>query len=112
MNNTTSILEMQGDKFVSSEQRATRLEAQCQEAIKNKSTGAYAPLPLQRTTIPPKPFPFDALGPIAGAAARRMHEIIQAPDAICGQSILSTLSLACQGYVNVKRDGAEYPTSL
>jgi hypothetical protein len=74
--------------------------------------GAYAPLPLQRDATPAKPYPFDALGPIAGAAARRIHEVVQAPDATCGQSILAVLSLACQGFVEVHIDGRVHPTSL
>jgi hypothetical protein len=46
--------------------------------------------------IPAKPYPFEALGCIAGGAARRIYEVVQAPDATCGQSVLAALSLYCQ----------------
>lgn len=32
---------------------------------------------------------------MAGTAARRIHEVVQAPAATCGQSILAALSLKC-----------------
>ncbi len=112
MNNTAIAIEKQEKEFISSEMRAAELEKLCTEKIQEKAPITYAPLPLQRDTVPAKPYPFDALGLIAGAAARRIHEVVQAPDATCGQSILAVLSLACQGFIDVKIDGRVHPTSL
>lgn len=111
MNNSTIPTDDQEEEFIDSLKRAEDLEKQCKFS-KDKTGGAYAPLPLQREAPPAKPYPFDALGPIAGAAARRIHEVLQAPDATCGQSVLSALSLACQGFIDVHIDGRIHPTSL
>lgn len=108
MNNATLAAEEQEKEFLSSKISADELEEEC---AKTKSQ-VYAPLPLQRLTTPPKPYPFEALGKVAGAAARRMHEVVQAPDATCGQSVLAALSLVCQGFIDVYIDGRVYPTSL
>lgn len=111
MSDATAATNRKKSEFVSSEMLAAELEKLCKEQ-ENEKTPKYAPLPLQRPTSPAKPYPFDALGPIAGAAARRIHEVVQAPDATCGQSILAALSLACQGFIDVQIDGRLYPTSL
>ncbi|MBS4163763.1 Uncharacterized protein PRO82_001069 [Candidatus Protochlamydia amoebophila] len=112
MDNTSKNFGKQENEYIDSEIRAAELERQCKEQTNQKTSIAYAPLPLQRSSFPAKPYPFDALGPIAGAAARRIHEVVQAPDATCGQSILRVLSLCWQGFVDVKIDGRRYPTSL
>lgn len=46
------------------------------------------------------------------AVAQRLHEIIRAPDAICGQSVLAAASLVVQPYANISIDGREHPLSL
>jgi hypothetical protein len=112
MDNTLIDLGKQEKEYIDSEIRAAELERLCKEQSNQKPGGAYAPLPIQRPTFPAKSYPFDALGSIAGAAARRIHEVVQAPDATCGQSILGVLSLCCQGFVDIKIDGRRYPTSL
>lgn len=112
MNNTSVDLDKQKKEYIASEIRATELERQCREKIKQRSSDTYAPLPLQRSTTPPKPYPFDSLGLVAGVAARRIQEVVQAPDATCGQSVLAALSLCCQGFIDVEVDGRIYPTSL
>lgn len=112
MDNTLIDLGKQEKEYIDSEIRAAELERLCKEQSNQKPGGAYAPLPLQRPTFPAKSYPFDALGSIAGAAARRIHEVVQAPDATCGQSVLGVLSLCCQGFVDIKIDGRRYPTSL
>lgn len=99
---------MQEKAFDEAKIIAEKLEKVCRE----KENNIYAPLPLQRAIIPGKPYPFDALGTVAGAAARRIHEVVQSPDATCGQSILAALSLACQGFVDAEIDGRVYPISL
>jgi hypothetical protein len=59
------------------------------------------PRPLMRELPPADPFPVDALGNILGPAARAIHDRVQAPIAICGQSVLGAATLAVQGHVNV-----------
>lgn len=112
MNDSTQNTDIQEEEFKGSKIRAAELEKQCKEKAKEGSSSLYAPLPLQRETAPVKPYPFDALGPILGVAARRIHEVVQAPDATCGQSVLAALSLACQAFIDVQIDGRIYPTSL
>jgi hypothetical protein len=70
------------------------------------------PIPLFRKMGSPKPYPFELLGEVLGRAAKRIHEIVQAPDAICGQSILGAAALVVQPFANVKIDGRVYPLSL
>lgn len=91
---------------------AAELEKECKTKEKTNLVTSYAPLPLQRMAILPKKFPFEALGEVVGAAAKRVFEVVQAPDATCGQSFLAALSLACQGFVDVQVDGRISPTSL
>ena len=97
-------------EFSNSVQLATELDIQCM-GLKSRSI-SYTPLPLQRDSSSPKPYPFKALGSILGPAAQRIHEVVQAPDATCGQSVLAALSLACQAFIDVQIDGRIYPTSL
>src|SRR5271154_2263172 len=47
------------------------------------------PRPLMREMPPADPFPIDALRGVLGAAARAIHDRVQAPSAICGQSVLA-----------------------
>lgn len=70
------------------------------------------PLPLHRPLDAPKPFPFEALGNILMPAALALQRVIQAPDAICAQSVLGATSLACQPFANVFIDGREIPLSI
>lgn len=70
------------------------------------------PEPLRRPVPPASPYPFDTLGPLLGKAARRIHEVVQAPDAVCGQSVLAAASLAVQGLANVAINGRTHPLSL
>jgi hypothetical protein len=64
-------------------------------------TGTEAPRPLMRELPPADPFPVDALGTTLGNAARAIHDRIQAPVAICGQSVLAAAALAVQGHADV-----------
>lgn len=57
-------------------------------------------------------YPLEALGPILGAAARRIHEVVQAPAALCGQSLLAAASLAAQPHADVEMDGQRELLSL
>src|SRR5262245_55680951 len=60
-----------------------------------------APRPLMRELPPADPFPVDALGEVLAPAARAVNDRVQAPLAICGQSVLAAANLATQAHVNV-----------
>jgi hypothetical protein len=60
------------------------------------------PRPLIRTLPPANPFPVDALGDVLGNAARAINDRVQAPMAICGQSVLATATLAVQGHADTQ----------
>ena len=68
-------------------------------------------LPLRREMPPSEPYPIDALGDVLGAAARALMEVIQAPDALCAQSLLGGASLAVQAHADVVIDGRTSPLS-
>jgi hypothetical protein len=70
------------------------------------------PEPLRRPVPPAAPYPIDALGPVLGPAARRICEVVRAPDALCGQSILAAASLAVQSQADVWIDGRRELLSL
>ena len=70
------------------------------------------PLPFQRESYPPKPFPFEVLGDILSGAAKCLHEIVKAPDSICGQSVLAAAAFLTQPYADVYIDGRKHPLSL
>jgi hypothetical protein len=73
---------------------------------------AHTPMILHRPLDAAKPFPFEALGSILMPAAKSLQRVIQAPDAICAQSVLGAAALACQPFANVFIDGREIPLSL
>jgi hypothetical protein len=61
---------------------------------------------------PAEPFPVDALGDVLGSAAKGVQECVQAPQAICGQSVLAVATLAVQGHADVELPtGARAPIS-
>jgi hypothetical protein len=60
------------------------------------------PRPLLREMPPADPYPTDALGNVLAGAARAIHDRVQAPLAICGQSVLAAATLAVQGHANVQ----------
>lgn len=60
------------------------------------------PHPLTREIAEPEPFPIEALGPILSRGARSICEQVQAPEAICGQSVLAAAALIAQGYRDVQ----------
>lgn len=71
-----------------------------------------APEPLRRPLPPSAPYPLDALGEMLGQAVARVHAVVQAPAALCGQSFLAATSLAVQGHADVMIDGRREPLSL
>jgi hypothetical protein len=70
-------------------------------ARRAKGGGDEPPRPLTREMPPADPFPVDALGSILGAAAIAIQDRVQAPLAICGQSVLKAAALALQGHADV-----------
>lgn len=71
-----------------------------------------APEPLRRPLPQPEPYPMAELGPILAPACESLRRVIQAPDAVCGASLLAAASLAVQALADVRHDGREYPLSL
>ena len=69
------------------------------------------PEPLRRISLSSNQFPIDALGPILKPAVLKIHEMIQAPLAMCGQSVLAGASLALQGLIDIEIDGRRRPVS-
>lgn len=61
----------------------------------------------------PAPFPFDALGPVLGPAARAIADSVQAPDSLAGGGVLAAAAVAAQAHANVTLPhGQEVPVSL
>lgn len=69
------------------------------EAVKDAED--ETPRPLFRELPPPAEFPLEALGSVLGPAASAIHRRIQAPIALCAQSVLATATLAAQGRADV-----------
>jgi len=77
----------------------------------NTSTALMAPMPLTRPLPDASEFPTDDLGAIGSRLARLMHQIIQAPPALLGQSILGAMNYVAQPHANVCIDGRVSPLS-
>jgi len=60
------------------------------------------PRPLTRGLPPADPFPVEALGDVLAAAAHAINNRVQAPPAICGQSVLAAAALATQGHAVIE----------
>lgn len=60
-----------------------------------------APRPLYRDLPPADAFPVAALGRLLAPAAEGIHAKVQAPMAICAQSVLAAAALAVQGHADV-----------
>jgi hypothetical protein len=79
----------------------------------DKSGRIEKPMPLRREMPPAAPFPVDALGTVLGKAARGIHDVVQAPVAMCGQATLGAAALAAQAHVDVTLPTQQVrPTSL
>ncbi len=72
---------------------------------------ARPPEPLRRVLPPAEPYPIDALGEMLAPMARIVQEVIRAPDAICGQSVLAAGATAVQAAADVRIDGRQFPCS-
>jgi hypothetical protein len=77
----------------------------------NHQNKSATPLPLFRDLPPPAPFPLAALGETLRPVAEIILETVQAPDAICGQSLVAASALAVQGYADAINDGRKHPIS-
>jgi hypothetical protein len=69
------------------------------------------PEPLRREMPAAESFPLDALGPVLNQMARILRKVVQAPDAICGQSVLAAGATAVQSAADVLIDGRQFPCS-
>ena len=69
------------------------------------------PQPLRRKLPPAEPFPIESLGDVLAPAARQITNVIQAPEAIAGQSLAASATLAVQGHADVIIDGRIFPVS-
>jgi hypothetical protein len=63
---------------------------------------AEPPRPLMRELPPADPYPVDALGDVLAGAARAIHDRVQAPFAICSQSLLAAATLATQAHADIE----------
>jgi Protein of unknown function (DUF3987) len=61
-----------------------------------------APRPLMRELPPADPFPVESLGDVLAPATFGIHDRIQAPLAICGQSVLACATLTVQAHADVE----------
>jgi hypothetical protein len=59
------------------------------------------PRPLMREMPSAEPFPVENLGLLLGNAARAINDRVQAPLAICANSVLATATLATQAHIDV-----------
>jgi hypothetical protein len=69
-----------------------------------------SPRPLKRSVPAAKPYPLAALGTLA-EPTQVLANTIQAPVALCGQSILAGATLAVQAHGNITLDGRVIPLS-
>jgi len=63
---------------------------------------AEPPRPLRRDPGAPDPFPIEALGEVLGAAAKAINDKVQAPIAICAQSVLAAATLVVQARADIQ----------
>jgi hypothetical protein len=61
-----------------------------------------SPSPLVRKISAPEVFPVDVLGSLLKGAASAIHDQIQAPEAMCAQSVLAAATLAVQSHADVE----------
>jgi hypothetical protein len=105
-----SDLELLGHSF-----RATpRIEPEARTEVEAEAEAEAKPgddlLPLFRELSPPEPFPVDALGPLQ-AVTRAIQYKIQAPTAICAQSVLAANTLIAQAHCDIEFPHGRRPLS-
>lgn len=84
----------------------TAIESVATHAGRTSATSHFEKWPVLKAipdelTTAPDAFPFHALGPIMGDAARAIAHDVQAPDSLAGGSVLAAASLAVQSLANV-----------
>lgn len=57
-------------------------------------------------------YPVEALGEVLAPMAKDLNEVIKAPIALCGQSVLMASALVAQGFKNIEIDNRVFPVSL
>ena len=84
------------------------------DVLRDKSEGDWPELvPFGVQSSKAGIFPFDAMGPVLGSAARAIAEDVQAPDSLAGGSVLAAASLSAQALADVVLPhGAKVPLSL
>ena len=82
------------DAYISLDEERNRLKV-------SANVDKEPPRPLIREIAPSKPFPVDALGPVLKPAALAIHDRIQAPLALCAQSVLAAATFAVQNHADV-----------
>jgi Protein of unknown function (DUF3987) len=80
----------------------TTLQSSVVELIEVTALSPEAPRPLTRELPAADAFPVEALGDVLGSAAKAINDRVQAPMAICGQSVLATATLAVQGHADIE----------
>jgi len=88
--------------------------ARAKEAASDKGdaeTDWPEPEPLTRELPSGDPYPLESLGAVLTGAAQVLSKVIQAPEAICAQSLLAGAALAVQGHADVEIDGRVFPVS-
>jgi hypothetical protein len=71
------------------------------EQRQNEIPDAEPPRPLMRELPPADPYPVEHLGEVLGPAALAIHDRVQAPPAICAQSVLAAATMAVQAHADV-----------
>ena len=110
-----SILEHRGDAAAAIKDAARLLGIELKsepKAGRATQSDSAAPDPLRRETIPPEPFPAEALGSILYPAMQAIQETVQAPIPLIAQSLLGAAALAAQPHANIIIDGRVTPLSL
>jgi len=75
-------------------------------------TDGDQPQALYRELSPSAPFPINSLPTVLRDAADAIHQRIQAPFAICGQSVLAAATVSVQGFADIQLPmGARRPIS-
>ena len=76
-------------------------EARRRQSAAGAAQEVEPPRPLIREVPEPEPFPVGELGDILAPAALAIHDRVQAPLAICAQSVLAAATLAVQAHADV-----------
>lgn len=90
--------------------QAEGLEA-VRKQISEASNPGAEPDPLRRPFTEATDYPLECLHPFLAPAGEKIAESVQAPKAMCGQSVLAAAALAVQPFADVEIDGRRFPIS-